>query len=272
VTAPTWLLLALLGALGPATGEEPGEAPAPAQGWEAPARVDEGEEVEPAIDETTTPAEPEPASEPEPAVEPEPELVADAPPQPEPDPPTEPEGFIDQPTTPRPSLGPEPKPRRGPQPPVYGPILVTGGLGLGPGSVGLGLGFTGFPIPYLGIGLDLDDTVYFGDGVFNEFAATPHLWVIALPYRSVTPYVRGGFGVDVFSHQLGVYGIWKAAGGVVFRFGRAQRVAIRAGLEVIGRVSDNKFGQNFQCGLVDRPCSLRLRPEIGVGLRFGGRR
>lgn len=145
------------------------------------------------------------AAAPETEVEPGEDAPTPASPEPEP----EYEGFIEQPKV-EPGGGKKRhlhlKDRS--QPPVYGPLLVAGGLGVGPNAFGLRLGLTRFVVPYVGLGGIIADTVIFDSPVtFNEFVLAPQVWLIALPYRRVTPYVRGSIGLEAYSHKLGVYAL-----------------------------------------------------------------
>jgi hypothetical protein len=188
----------------------------------------------------------------------------------EPEPTTKPEreyhDFIEQPTATSKSRHVRRAQRL---PPVYGPTMFSAGIGAGPNSFGIGAGLTRFVVPWIGLGLDFDETIVFDSPAFNDFSITAHVWFVLLPYRRVTPYVRGGLGPEFFSSRLGVYGLWKGGSGLIIRLGKAQRFALRLGADVVGRIPDQRFSRNFYCGLLDSPCSFEVRPEIGLGFSFG---
>lgn len=156
-------------------------------------------------------------------------------------------------------------------PPVYGPLLVSGGLTAGPNSFGFGAGLTRFVIPWIGVGLELDEVVVFGRSTFNDFSFAGHVMILLTPYFRVTPYVRGALGPEFFSHGLGIYGQWKGGAGLIIRFGEGQRIALRLGADVVGVIPDSRFKQHFTCTLTDFPCSLGIQPQIGVAFAFGQR-
>jgi hypothetical protein len=267
VIARVLLSTALLVALGPAEdgpGEDDTDAPADdAPAWDQPVEIEPPPERELGATEDEPQAD-EPVGDPaaEPAVGGFGEADYD-------DVDREPTQFVDQPTAPEGPSRTRRKPKR--MPPIYGPLLLTGGIGAGPRSVGLGLGATYFVIPWIGLGAAADDTVVFDSPAFNDFALTGHVWVLFAPYARLTPYVRPGLGGEFFSGGLGAYGLWKAGAGLIMRLGRAQRLALRLGAEVIGRFPDDRFARNFTCALIDKPCSFGVRPEIGINFRFGKR-
>lgn len=251
-----------------ASGSGSGSEPGP----ETPA-LEEPEEPEPEAPVSEEPPPEAPVGE-ESGLEPEPEFASewepepDSEPEPVPDPVYDP--LVEQPQTPegRSTRGQRRYGKRGP--PVYGPILAGAGLGASSRSVSLGGSLTGFVIPWVGIGASLDNTLYFGGSpTFYEFTLVPHLFLIALPYSRFTPYVRGGVGLQAFTSGLGVYAQWQGGGGFIWRLGAQQRLALRAGVEVVGSIPDARFAQSFRCGLTNDPCSLALRPSLGVGYRFG---
>jgi hypothetical protein len=41
------------------------------------------------------------------------------------------------------------------------------------------------------------------------------------------------------------------------------------GADAVGRIPDQRFSRNFYCGLLDSPCSFKIRPEIGLAFSFG---
>ena len=225
---------------------------------------------EPAPIELAPESEPEPTPEPEPAPEPEPEPAFQS--EPEPDIGAEPvyDPFVEQPQVPEDGK-PKGQRRYGKRgPPIYGPILAGAGLGASSRSVSLGGSLTGFVIPWVGIGASLDNTLYFGgEFTFYEFTLVPHLFLVALPYSRFTPYVRGGVGLQAFTSGLGLYAQWQGGGGLIWRMGAQQRLVLRAGVEVVGSIPDARFAQSFQCGLTNDPCSLALRPSLGIGYQFG---
>jgi hypothetical protein len=144
------------------------------------------------------------------------------------------------------------------------------GFGIGPGrrSIGFGVGVTYFVIPYLGIGLDLDDTIVFDpSGTYNVFDLTPTLTVLPLPRYRVSPLVKVGFGGEFISHGLGNYGRWLAQGGIAFKIGRRVFVTVLVGPD--GRVPDSRWRDRFTCGLANNPCSLGLVIDLGIGFGFG---
>ena len=201
------------------------------------------------------------------APEPEPETE----PEPEPEPERSYETFIEQPSA-GPHGGSRHQQRRAERlPPVYGPLLISPGLGFGPNSFGVHVGLTNFVVPWVGLGVDVGDTIVFDSGAFNDFAIGAHVWILPMPYFRVTPYIRGALGGEFFSHKLGAYGRWEAGGGLIIRLGKTQRIALRFGVEVVSRLPDARFEQNFLCGPVKTPCSMWILPELGVAFRFGQR-
>lgn len=141
---------------------------------------------------------------------------------------------------------------------------------MGPSNFGFSAGLTRFVAPYFGFGLDLMQIIFIDSPItFTEFALSGHMQLNVLPYRRFTPYLRASFGLDVFSHGGGVYGLWRGVGGFILRVGKQRQFAIRLGLRVAGDVPDVVFNRNFTCALTDTPCSLRLGLEAGFGLRFG---
>jgi hypothetical protein len=200
----------------------------------------------------------------------EPERETESEPEPEPESESEPEreyhDFIEQPIA-----KPGARHRRRAQrlPPIYGPVMFSAGIGAGPNSFGFGAGMTRFVVPWVGIGLDFDETIIFDSPAFNDFAIAAHVWFVLLPHRRVTPYVRGGLGPEFFSGPADVYGLWRGGTGLIIRLGKAQQFALRLGADAVGRIPDQRFSRSFTCGLFDSPCSFRIRPEIGLLFNFG---
>ncbi len=248
----TWILFS------PPEEEAPAEPP-PLQLNPAPEPEGFTEVPDPYAEEVDEPpkAEPQPPARVEP--EPRPEVQPDLPPSPEPE------------LQPK-SAGPG---RRSPlgikRPPVWPPTWFSFGLGGSYNSFSLGAGVTHFVIPYVGVGLELrNDVIFNSPTTFNSFAATPVVTLLVLPRRNVTPLLRGGFGLNVFSAGLGVYGQFLGGGGVLFRL--LKRYSAELGLDVVGNVPRDKFFDNFSCRGGGQGCWLNLRPSVGFGVSFGGPR
>ncbi len=183
---------------------------------------------------------------------------------------TDDDAFIEQPPTPEQGVQMRSRLLRPGREPVYGPILLSAGLGFSRQHFGIGIGATGFPNPYIGFGVNIQDSMVFYDtGQYNDFVLTPHVMVIALPFFRVTPYLHGAIGGEFVSNGLGSYGRWEAGSGLILRLGERQRIALRVGATVIGRIPDDRWATHFHCLLTTEVCSLAVVPEIGVGLRLG---
>lgn len=161
------------------------------------------------------------------------------------------------------------RPRRSRGPSMFGRAWITGGIGASSSHVAFGVGGVYFVIPWLGVGLDLDDTIVFSSPGYNLFTFTPKVVALALPYRRVSPLVQTGFGGAFFNKGLGSYGRWVAGVGVAMAFGRFN---LRAGVDFDGLVPDSRFAQRFTCStmseLTGGPCSLGLSPWLGFGFGF----
>ena len=119
----------------------------------------------------------------------------------------------------------------------------------------------------MGAGLDIDNTVYIDSPfTFNVFDLTPTVTFLALPRYRISPIIRGGLGGTFVSHNLGAYGRWVTKGGAIARVAKRLVFSALAGVE--GNLPDSRFRQNFRCMLTDRPCSLGLVVDLGVGLAF----
>ena len=192
---------------------------------------------------------------------PDEEVPAEAVAPPEPPPASDPELDLQPPA-------PEPRrtPRRRPKPTFpktwYELSVVTG-----QSTFGLGLGATHFVLPFLGLGGEVQDLLNWGSGfVFNIFQLTPKVTVLVLPHSRVTPVARVGFGGEFISHRLGSYGRWMTGAGVLWRI--RTRFMLELGVDVDGRVPDDRFARNFRCPLLDDPCSLQVAPYASFGVGF----
>lgn len=234
-----------LGGTPPADPAAPGE-PDPATGVEPP--VDPAAPTDPAVD---------PSAEASAGAEADPALDADA------------EASEGDPFALQPPPSPEdPAPGRRRYPPsLYGRGWISAGLGASSRHFAFGVGGIYFVIPWVGVGLDLDDTIVFAPSGYNVFELLPKVVVLALPYRRVTPLVQAGMGGAFFSKGLGNYGRWSAGAGLAMAFGR---FSMRGGVDVEGLVPDARFVEKgFACGLLtDNPCSLRLSPWLGFAFGF----
>lgn len=245
----------------PAPAGEPPVAAEPTAPPPAPAEPGTPPVAEPPVAEPPAPA-PEPAtpseppapdpapSEPDPALEVEPAVEA---------------GRAGDPFELQPPVASEEPRRRRPPRSLYGRAWITGGLGASQRHVALGVGGVYFVSPWVGVGLDLDDTIVFATPGYNVFELTPKVVVLALPYRRVTPLVQVGMGGAFFNKGLGSYGRWVTGAGVAMAFGRFN---LRAGVDVNGLVPDARYADRFQCGVTSSPCSLGISPWLGFGVGF----
>lgn len=188
------------------------------------------------------------------------------PPRPSAPPPEEPPPLDLERGTPEPASRPPraPAPRRRS---VYPRTWFSVGVLASKNLVGLSLGGLHFMVPWVGLGLEVEDAVWWNDqGTFNVFRLTPKAMILVLPRFNVTPFLRGGFGGEFFSHQLGSYGRWVGGAGVLFRI--RQRWYVELGVDTMGRVPDSRFADNFRCAITSTPCSLTIEPQIGLGIGF----
>lgn len=199
-----------------------------------------------------------------PRAQPQPPARVEPEPEPELQPRSEPEPELQPP-----SSGPGRRSRLGIKgPPVWPPTWFSFGIGGSDESFSLGAGVTHFVIPYVGVGLELRNDVIFGvNGTYNSFTATPVVTLLVLPRRTVTPLLRGGFGLNAYNVG-GVYGQFLAGGGVLFRF--LKRYSAELGFDVVGDVPRDKYFENFFCEGGGQGCWLGLRPSVGIGVSFGG--
>jgi hypothetical protein len=137
----------------------------------------------------------------------------------------------------------------------------------------IGVDATYFFIPWVGAGLDLNDTILFGreeDEFNNIFRVTPTMTLIAFPRARFTPYVRGGVGPVFYNRGAGTLGRWVAGGGFIMQMSRA---FVNLGVDVSAQFPDEKYEEIWGgCGwLSTSPCSLTLSPRIGIGFALGKR-
>lgn len=181
------------------------------------------------------------------------------------EPPESDEGFIEQPEGPSPD---EHQRRLKRFEPIYGPTMLSAIIMAGADSAGVSLNAAQFVIPWLGLGFDIDESIVFEKPSYNDFAMGGNVWVVMTPHLRASPYVRGGLGGEFFSGGHGVYGQWKGGMGVVVRLATKRRFAFGLGFEILGRFPNARFEQNLPCMLTPTPCSLAIRPEIGLSLHF----
>lgn len=179
----------------------------------------------------------------------------------------EPEQTEPDPQPPSPDLQPQsggPGRRKAPRGPAYAPTWFSFGLGGSPASFSIMAGVTHFVVPWVGIGLELRDDIIFD--VANSFTATPVLTVLALPNRHVSPLLRGGMGLNVYSRG-GAYAQFLAGAGLIFRF--LDRYSVDMGVDLVGDIPRDVWFDNFECENGGDACWLGIRPSVGFGVSFG---
>lgn len=156
--------------------------------------------------------------------------------------------------------------------PIYGPTMLSAIVMAGADSAGVSASAARFVIPWLGFGFDIDESLVFEKPTYNDFAVAGNVWFVMTPHLRASPYVRAGLGAEVFSRGLGVYGQWKSGLGMVVRLDTPKqlerRFAFGIGVEVLGRFPNARFERNLSCVLTPTPCSLAIRPEIGLSMHF----
>jgi hypothetical protein len=152
--------------------------------------------------------------------------------------------------------------------PIYGPTMLSAIIMAGADSAGVSVSAARFVVPWVGLGFDIDESIVFERPTYNDFAMAGNVWVVMTPHLRASPYVRAGLGAEFFSGGLGVYGQWKGGMGVVVRLETKRRFAFGVGFEILGRFPNSRFERNISCVLTPTPCSLAIRPEIGLSLHF----
>jgi hypothetical protein len=175
-------------------------------------------------------------------------------------------GFIEQPEGPTPD---EHQRRLKRFEPIYGPTMLSAVIMAGADSAGVSLNAARFVIPWLGLGFDIDESIVFEKPSYNDFSVAGNVWFVMTPHLRASPYVRAGLGGEFFSGGHGVYGQWKGGMGVVVRLETKRRFAFGLGFEILGRFPNARFERNLPCMLTPTPCSLAIRPEIGLSVHFG---
>jgi hypothetical protein len=178
---------------------------------------------------------------------------------------SEPKDFIEQPSGP-PADDHQRRLKR--FEPIFGPTMLSAIIMAGADSVGVSVSASRFVIPWIGLGFDIDEGIVFEQPAYNDLSVAGNVWVVMTPHLRASPYVRAGLGGEVFSRGLGVYGQWKGGMGVVVRLETERRFAFGVGLEILGRFPDSRFERKVACVLTSTPCSLAIRPEIGLSLHF----
>jgi hypothetical protein len=153
-------------------------------------------------------------------------------------------------------------------PPIYGPTMLSAIIMAGADSAGVSASVARFVVPWVGLGFDIDESIVFEKPTYNDFSVAGNVWIVMTPHLRASPYVRAGLGGEVFSGGLGVYGQWKGGMGVVVRLETKRRFAFGIGFEILGRFPNARFERNLPCVLTPTPCSLAIRPEIGLSLHF----
>lgn len=153
-------------------------------------------------------------------------------------------------------------------PPIFGPTMLSAIIMAGADSVGVSVSAARFVLPWLGLGFDIDESLVLEKPTHNDFSLAGNLWFVMTPHLRASPYLRAGLGGEVFSGGLGVYGQWKGGMGMVVRLDTERRFAFGLGLEILGRFPNARFERNLRCVLTATPCSLAIRPEIGLSLHF----
>jgi hypothetical protein len=153
-------------------------------------------------------------------------------------------------------------------PPIYGPTMLSAIIMAGADSAGVSVSAARFVVPWVGLGFDIDEGIVFAKPAYNDFSVAGNVWIVMTPHLRASPYVRAGLGAEFFSGGLGVYGQWKGGLGVVVRLATKRRFAFGIGLEILGRFPNARFDRNLTCVLTPTPCSLAIRPEIGLSLHF----
>jgi hypothetical protein len=196
------------------------------------------------------------------------QVVAEEPEREVADPAAEPESdedFIDQPPGPS-ARQHQRRPKR--FEPIYGPTMLSAVIVAGADSAGVSVSAARFVVPWLGLGFDINESIAFEKPAYNDFAAAGSVWFVMTPHLRASPYLRAGLGGEVFSNGLGVYGQWKGGMGVVVRLATKRKFAFGIGLEILGRFPDSRFERNLTCVLTPTPCSLAIRPQIGLSVHF----
>lgn len=175
------------------------------------------------------------------------------------------EDFIEQPRGPP---GHEHKRRLKRYPPIFGPTMLSAIIMAGADSAGVSASAARFVVPWVGLGFDIDESIVFEKPAYNDFSVAGNVWVVMTPHLWASPYVRVGLGGEVFSSGLGVYGQWKGGMGLVVRLATKRRFALGLGVEILGRLPDARFKRNLTCVLTPTPCSLAIRPEVGLSVHF----
>lgn len=158
--------------------------------------------------------------------------------------------------------------------PIYGPTMLSAIVMAGADSAGVSASAARFVIPWLGFGFDIDESLVFEKPTYNDFSVAGNVWFVMTPHLRASPYLRAGLGGEVFSRGLGVFGQWKAGLGMVVRLDTPRqpeierRFAFGVGVEILGRFPNDRFERDLTCVLTPTPCSLAIRPEIGLSMHF----
>lgn len=156
--------------------------------------------------------------------------------------------------------------------PIYGPTMLSAIVMAGADSAGVSASAARFVIPWLGFGFDIDESLVFEKPTYNDFSVAGNVWVVMTPHLRASPYLRAGLGGEVFSRGLGVFGQWKGGLGMVVRLDTPRqlerRFAFGVGVEILGRFPNARFERDLTCVLTPTPCSLAIRPEIGLSMHF----
>jgi len=131
---------------------------------------------------------------------------------------------------------------------------------------GLGAGVVRFFSPYVGAGFDVEAIAVLLEPQYGAFTFTPHLVLLALPYRRVTPVMRAGLGLAAFTGGGGSYARWITGLGVAAALGR--HFTLHLGVDVSAMAPDSKFQTRFVCPTDQRICSFQIGPTVGGGWQF----